>query len=387
MRDLADISSDLYELDRAIAYYEEAIALQKKQGLTGELMITLNNLGTLYSDLGRYEEARTIYDKVIRLAQAENDKATLATTYNNLGNVWGRLGYADRALYYYQESLSLERRLGRPASLSYVLNNIGMEYFRAEKYEEALKYLSEALAIDKSLNNPHLLETRLNNIGALYLRQGRYAEAERIFLERKQLELRIRPNRLIHSGLIEVYLLTGRYDEALELAQALPPSWRDGRNRHIEYHMQVGLALKGKRSLNAAAEHLQQAIALTEDLRQSIGEKAQFFAGGGYYRPLAPYRAIIAVLAEMDDRHVPLRGILDNTRARLMARRGIQERLSDFGSPADRAFYFQSSRKHGAAGGDDRYPKGDRRLRPRPYPEKTRRGTSYSPRRSRSEMV
>jgi len=142
-----------------------------------------------------------------------------------------------------------------------------------------------------------------------------------------------------------VYLLTGRYDEALELAQALPPSWRDGRNRHIEYHMQVGLALKGKRSLNAAAEHLQQAIALTEDLRQSIGEKAQFFAGGGYYRPLAPYRAIIAVLAEMDDRHVPLRGILDNTRARLMARRGIQERLSDFGSPADRAFYFSELTK------------------------------------------
>lgn len=306
LREIADIYTDLYKRDRAISYYEEAIEIQKKHNLRKELGVTLNNLGSMYMDLAQYEKALQSYQEALKIAKEQNDLPTVATLLNNIGHVYGRLGRSDRAIANYQQALELERKLKRPASLVYVLNNIGMEYFRVGKYDEALKYLLEALEIDKKLNNPHLIETRLNNIGAVYLKQGRFRDAEAVFLERKKLEDRIKPNRLLHPGLVEVYLKTGRYDEALRLANEIPPTWRDNTNRHIEYYIQVGLALKGKGILREAAINLMNAIDLIEEMRQTVTERGQFFAGGGYYSRLTSYKTIISVLAEMAEKNIRL---------------------------------------------------------------------------------
>ena len=308
LRDIADAYSGLYKNDKALSYYEEAISIQKKNNFPGELGITYNNLGAFYADLNQYEKALTNYKEALEIARGQNDKPTIATLLNNIGFVYAKLGNSDKALKLYKESLELERQLKRPLSLTYVLNNIGMEYFRLGKYDEALKYLNQALEIDRKLNNPHFLETRLNNIGAVYLKQGRLKDAENIFLERKKLEPRIKPNRMLHPGLIEVYLLTGRYDDALKLANETPPSWRDNPNRHIEYYTQVGLARKGKGDLQESAINLMNAINLVEDMRLSTAERGQFFAGGGYYGRLTPYRAIISVLYEMTEKGYNLLG-------------------------------------------------------------------------------
>lgn len=302
MREIADAYSDLYKHDKAISYYEEAIKIQKEHNITRELGVTLNNLGTLYMDFNQYEKALSKYKEALRIADEQRDTPAKAAVLNNIGLVYGRLGNSDRALFYYQQSFELEKQLKRPHFLVYVLNNIGMEYFRAGKYDEALKYLKEALEIDKKLNNPHLLATRLNGIGAIYLKQGRYREAEQVFLERKALESKVKPNRLLHSGLIELYILTGRYNDALKLANEIPPSWRDNINRYIEYYTQVGLALKGKNDLVNSAANFLKAINLTEEVRQSVSERGQFFGGGGYYSRLTPYKEIVSVLSEISQR-------------------------------------------------------------------------------------
>lgn len=346
LRDLGDAYSALYKLDKALSNYLEALNIQKSNNFQGELQITYNNLGAFYSDLNQYEKALSNYEQALKLATEKNDKPIIATTMNNIGHVYAKMGRSDKAIMYYERSLEIERKLKRLSSLSYVLNNIGMEFLRVGKYNDALRYLQEALEIDKKLNNPHLMEIRLNNIGAVYLRQKKLKEAENIFLERRKLEARIKPNRLLHPGLIEVYLLTGRYDDALRLAKEIPPSWRDNPNRHIEYYTQVGLALKGKGALQESAMNLMNAINLVEDMRQSIVEKGQFFAGGGYYGRLIPYRAITSVLAEMAEKGSNLtpgsRITFDPGASswQVRARRSAFN-FSSFGqNPASAAFYF-----------------------------------------------
>lgn len=304
LRDLGDLNSALFKNEKAISYYEEAIEIQRRNNLTGELAISYNNLGAFYADLNEYEKAIKNYTEALKLAKNSNDIPTTATLLNNIGHVYAKLGDSSKALNYYLESLELEKKLKRPQSMSYVLNNLGMEYFKLEKYDSALKYLKEALDIDKKLNNPHFLEIRLNNIGAVYLRQGKLKEAESVFLERKRLEDRIKPNRLLHSGLVEVYLKTGRFNEALRLVNEIKPNWRDNKNRHVEYYTQVGLALKGKGDLDGAINNLKKAIEIIEDMRHSISDKGLFFAGGGYYSRLTPYKAMISVLAEMSERNI-----------------------------------------------------------------------------------
>lgn len=302
LRDLGDLHGALFKHDKALSYYEESIEIQKRNNFVGELAISYNNLGAFYSDLNEYEKALKNYNESLKLAKSSKDTPTTATLLNNIGLVYSKSGDINNALTFYKQSLELEKRLNRPLSMSYVLNNLGMEYLKSGKYNEALKYLQEALEIDKKLNNPHLLETRLNNIGAVYLKMGKFREAESIFLERKKLENRIKPNRLLHSGLVEVYLLTGRYDEAIPLITENPPSWRDNTNRHIEYHTQLALALKGKGDLKGSASNLIKAVNLIENMRQSMIEKTRFFAGGSYYSRLTPYRELVSVLYMMSER-------------------------------------------------------------------------------------
>lgn len=297
---MAGVYQDLHNYDRAISCYHEALDIQKKNKLSKEMGLTMNNLGTLYMDLHRYEKALDSYQEALKIAKEHDDHPTVATLLNNIGDAYGKIGKIDRELKHYHQSLGLEKKHNRPHSLVYVLNNIGIAYAKAGQYDAALKYLREALEVDRKLNNPHLLATRLNNLGSIYLKQKKFREAEAVFLERKNMESRVKPNRLLHPGLVEIYLLTQRYDEALKLINETPPSPFDSPARHVEYYLQTGLAYKGKGFWKDAAVNMLKAVELMEDMRADISERTGFFAGGAYYYGrLAPYQELISMLYAM----------------------------------------------------------------------------------------
>jgi len=299
LTNIGDNYCDLNMRDKAIAYYQEALAIQKRNNLRPDLAITYTNIGAMYKALDQYDKALANYEESLKISKALDNSAMISTNLNNIGHVYASLGKSDAALNYYQQSLKLEKQLGRPQRIALGLNNIGMEYFRLGLYEKALDNLNEALQIERKLDNPHNIAARLNNIGAVYLRQKRYRDAEAVFIERRNLSRRITKTRLIHAGLVEVYLATQRYDEALALLRELPPNWRDSRNRTLEYQTQYGLALKGKGALRESSRELLKAVSLIEDIRRATGERSDFFSGGGYISRLAPYRELMAVLAAM----------------------------------------------------------------------------------------
>ncbi|MBZ4643352.1 MAG: tetratricopeptide repeat protein [Deferribacteraceae bacterium] len=351
-RQLADAYADIYNYENAMKYYEEAINIQRKNHISKELGISLNSFGTLYMDLNRYENAKTLYLESLELANKQNDNPTKATILNNLGHIESSLGNIDNAFQYYNKAFEIENKLDRPYSLTYLLNNIGMAYFKIGNYEKALEYLKQALDIDKKLNNPHLIGTRLNNIGAVLLKQKKYREAEKVFSERKNLESKIKPNRLINSGLVETYILTGELDRALAILNEIPPTWKDTPTRHMEYYTQKGLILKEKGLLQEAAINFMTAINSIEDNRHLINSKEQFFAGGNYYNRLRPYREIIAVFYEMHKNSeylVPgVKNVTSQSQAYselLRTRRSAYDFLQFGNSPEAAAFYFSEMTK------------------------------------------
>lgn len=306
LRLIGDSYADRFFPDKAISYYEEALKIQKNNNLKFPLAMTLNSLGTLYNDLNQFEKAIATFKEALTIFKELNEEPQMATTLNNLGSAYSRMGLFTKAIESYNEALKIEKRLNRPIPLTYVLNNLGMLYFKTGNYDKAIYYYNEALKIDRKINNPHFLELRLNNLGAVYLRQKRYRDAEEVFLERAKLEDRIKPNIMLHSGLIQLYLETGRFDDALNLIKKNPPSWRDNYNRKFEYYTQLGLALKGKGLLKESAIQFLNAIKITEDLRQSLGEKTGFFGGGGYIYRTTPYREIVNTLTALYHNNVPI---------------------------------------------------------------------------------
>ena len=324
LRNIGDAYCDLVEHDKALAYYQDALDIQKKRNLRYDMTITLTNIGAFYKDLNQYDKALSYYEQSLKISRELDNSAMIATNLNNIGNVYASLGKSDTALSYYQQTLDMEKRLNRPHKTAITLNNIGMEYFRLGRYEQALNYLREALKIEKKLNNPHNIAARLNNIGAVYLRQTKYREAEEVFVERKDIGKRIAKIRLRHAGLVEVYLATKRYDEALALLKEIPPSWKEGSQFRMEYHTQYGLALKGKDNLRESASELLKAVSIVEEIRHGVSEKGGFFTGGGYISRLMPHRLLVSVFSE-----------------RAMAGEMIAEEFKPYGKDfASAAFYF-----------------------------------------------
>ncbi|MDI6722617.1 MAG: tetratricopeptide repeat protein, partial [Candidatus Aenigmarchaeota archaeon] len=300
LKNIGDAYCDLVEHDKALAYYQDVLDVQKKHNFRFDMAVTLTNIGAFYKDLNQYDKALSYYEESLKISRELDNSAMIATNLNNTGDVYASLGRSDAALSYYHQALSIEKQLNRPQKMAITLNNIGMEHFRLGRHEQALYYLNEALRIERKLNNPHNIADRLNNIGAVYLRQKLYKEAETIFLERKGLEKRIAPNRLIHPGLETVYILTKKYDMALDLL-TMPyrkPTWRSNPNYSMEYFIHYGHALKGKGMLRESASMLLKAVSISEEMRQKVGEKESFFAGGGYVSRLMPHRLLVSVLSE-----------------------------------------------------------------------------------------
>lgn len=329
LRNIGDSYCDLLERDKALTYYNQALEILKRVNSSFDLAITYGNLGALYKGLDQYDKAISFYEQCLRLGRQIDNSAVIATALNNIGNAYASLGKSGEALSCYRQALDLEKKMDRPQKRALVLNNIGMEYFRIGRYDDALDYLNEALQLERQINNAHNIAARLNNIGAVYLRQKKYSAAERVFLERKELGKRIAKIKLIHAGLIEVYIDTKRYDAALALLRELPPGWRDSRNRRMEYHTEYGMALKGKGDLRGAAGELLKAVSIIEEIRREAGDRGSFFAGGGYISRVKPYNELMAVFAEMS-----LRGYRSDDSYKKYG-----------GDPASAAFYFAEMTK------------------------------------------
>lgn len=299
LRNIGDAYCAFIEHDKALAYYNEALAIQRKQNSRDGISITLTNIGAYYKDLNQYDKALSYYQEALKIGQELDNPAMKATNLSNMGDTYAALGSSDAAMSHYRQALGIEKQLDRHRQKAILLNNIGMEYFRLGRYEQALRSLNEALEIERKLDNPHNIAARLNNIGAVYLSQKRYREAEDVFLERKGVGKRITKTRLIHAGLVQVYLAAKRYNEASALLEELPPTWRDNRNRRMEYHTQYGQALKGRGLSARSAQELLKAVDIVEEVRSAVGDRSGFFAGGGYIGRLTPHRELSAVLAEM----------------------------------------------------------------------------------------
>ena len=117
----------------------------------GPKYCTLNNLGIAYKDLGQYDKALEFYEQALARTQAGRDQEFEATVLNNMGNVQRLLGHHDKALDLHTRALAASRASGSKPNEARSLNTIGLTYYALGEYRKALDYHREALAIRRQL--------------------------------------------------------------------------------------------------------------------------------------------------------------------------------------------------------------------------------------------
>ncbi len=106
--------------ERAWAWIEMGIAAVRQslkdapndQSLKKRLSLFLHNMGSVYSALGEKQKALGYYEQALAIRREVGDRAGEAVALNNIGGVYHALGELQKALAYFEQALPIHRAVG-----------------------------------------------------------------------------------------------------------------------------------------------------------------------------------------------------------------------------------------------------------------------------------
>lgn len=280
LSNLAQIHTDLGELDQALACYRQAIGLcLEAEDPVGAAKVQVN-LGYFYRDLQEHRRALDLFHSAIPvLRQAEADKF-LAAALNNLGVAYGVLGQHRRATTYLEEALVINRRTDDTRNESRTLSNLGWSLHYQGEPRSALLYLEQTLELRKEASNDEATASVWHNAARSYHSVGEIAKALRYYERSLELKKVLGDERGIAVTLTEmaaIHLERGRYEESLRLideALELSGDVEDQRNQAVALLVRARVERRWG-DPRAALAAVEEAIGIVESRRSKIGSALQ----------------------------------------------------------------------------------------------------------------
>lgn len=305
-RDILKIFEQGYEAyqqgkyEEALSSYEHSLRMARGKQFRKGITVNLIGTGFIYGLLGRYDKAFPLLEEALTVARELKLPHEVAVCLHSLGAVYFFSGQYDKALAHFEKALQLPQGFTLPREVALGRNSLGVAYGSLGEYDRALESFHHVIQMSQQLSTEEVA-TALNNIATVYLWQQRYPEAEQTSLKAEQLWKKTRTPERGKAVLVEVYLATHRYEEALTLLRESPQSWRDSDNDSFEFHVRQGLALRGSGRLPEAASALLKAFSLGEEMRHRISQqpdRLDFFGFSSRLGRIRAYRALVATLAE-----------------------------------------------------------------------------------------
>lgn len=284
--------------EEALASYEHSLKLARREQFRQGIAVNLIGTGYIYGLLGHYDKALPRLEEALKLVRELNLPHEIAVALHSLGAVYFFSSQYDRALAHFEEAAQIRAGVTNPREVAALLNSLAVTYGSMGQYDRAMAAFEEALKLHQQLKNAEDVAAILNNLATVYLLQQRYEDAERTSLEAARVLHKTRTPWRGKAVLVEVYLATQRYDEALALLQESVPSWQESDHNRLQFHVQRGLALKGRGRLSEAAAELLSAVSLAEEMRRRATDRLSFFGASTHGGPIRAYRTLVATLAE-----------------------------------------------------------------------------------------
>ena len=148
------VYSDLGEKQKALDYYNQALALERAVGNRAGEAALLNNIGAVYAALREQQKALDYYNQTLPLERVVGDRAAEATTLSGIGAVYDDLGEKQKALDYYSQALPLARAVGDRTVEASTLSRIGIVYSALGEKQKALDYYNRSLPLFRTIQDP-----------------------------------------------------------------------------------------------------------------------------------------------------------------------------------------------------------------------------------------
>lgn len=98
------------------------------------LSVQLNNAGYYYFMVGQYDKAIKFYEEALAIARKLEMEDKVAICLNNIGLIYDSWGQYDNAIKFYEEALAIDKRLGREAQVAIIQNRVS-DYFLQASFD------------------------------------------------------------------------------------------------------------------------------------------------------------------------------------------------------------------------------------------------------------
>ncbi len=209
-------------LDTALEYHKESLAIREGQGDIQGMAGSYNNLGLVYWSRGDLDEALEYYGKSLLINEELGNKRNMAVTLTNMGNAYTRKGDLDKALAYQERALAIKEELGLKHDFAMSLINIGVVYQFKGNLDKALEYYQQSLVIFEELGIERDIALAINNLGSIHQLKGDLDQALGYFQRSLTLYEAIGITEgvaLTLANIGEIYRMKGSFAKAQEYYQ------------------------------------------------------------------------------------------------------------------------------------------------------------------------
>jgi len=234
----------LAEVEKAIGYYEQQLAISRETGDHQGTGSALGNLGLAYVDLGEVEKAIGYCEQQLVIVREIRDRRGEGNALGNLGVAYKNLGETEKAIGYYEQQLIIVHEIGDRQGKSNALGNLGVAYKNLGEMEKAIGYFEQQLVIAREIGDPRGEGNALGNLGNAYRSLGDVEKAIGLFEEILGLHREIGDRRGEGADLENLGIAYADFGET-EKAIAL-----------LEQALQIGRAIKDPQIIRIATANL-----------------------------------------------------------------------------------------------------------------------------------
>ncbi len=270
------------EVQKAIGYHEQALAVSREIGDKRGEGADLGNLGNAYANLGEVQKAIGYHEQALAISREMGDRSGEGNDLGNLGNAYARLGEVRKAIGYHEQALAIHREIGDRRGEANDLVGLGLAYADRGELKKAIRYHEQALAISREIGDRRGEGNDLGNLGNAYADLGEVQKAigyyeQALIIAREIGDKRGEGNRLGNLGnayadLGEVQKGIGYYEQALAIAREIGDKRGEG-NRLGG----LGIAYAKLGEVQKAIRYYEQALAISREIGDRRGEGARLF--------------------------------------------------------------------------------------------------------------
>ncbi|XP_066144838.1 tetratricopeptide repeat protein 28 [Euwallacea fornicatus] len=343
----------LNQLDKAIGYMQQDLAIAKSLGDTAGECRAHGNLGSAYFSKGSYKEALTAHRYQLVLAMKCKDTQAAAAALTSLGHVYTAIGDYPNALASHKQCVQLVKQMGDTLQEAREIGNVGAVYMAMGDFDSAVDCHTQHLRIARRLGNQVEEARAYSNLGSCHHYKRNFAQAM-VFHEKvlrlaqsigdksvesrayaglghasrcagdyvqakqwheRQLDVALATRDKIGEGracsnLGIVYQLLGEFDAALKLHQAhlsIARSLQDRAGMGRAYG-NIGNAYSAAGFYDSAIKYHKQELTISKEVHDRSSEASThgnlavaYQALGAHDMALLHYRAHLGIARELKD--------------------------------------------------------------------------------------